>query len=102
MRHQMKDIQGDFKNIRFTMDKTFSPMTGFKRGWEELSNCKIMRRQFLLYNGGVCYGFYPISYRFFLFLFSGRRRANWSDFCAVLCKLAAVHFGTRAHRRNSR
>lgn len=93
----MKEIQGDFKNVRLTMDETFSPMTGFREGWETLSNCKIMRREFLLYNGGVCYGFYPISYRFFLFLFSG---GLTSDFRAFLGQLAALLFGARAYGRN--
>ena len=70
-RNTMIDIQGDFKNIRFTMDKTFSMMSGYNQGWETLSNCKIIRRELLLYNSGICFDYYPISYRFFLYLFSG-------------------------------
>jgi hypothetical protein len=67
----MKNIHGDFKNIRYTMNETFELMDGYTEGWDILSNCKIMRREMLLYNSGICFDFYPISYRFFLYLFSG-------------------------------
>ena len=71
-RNTMNNINSDFVNIRYTMDKTFSIMSGYKVGWDILSNCKIIRRELLLYNSGICYDFYPISYRFYLYLFSGK------------------------------
>ena len=70
-RNGMRDIMGDFKNVRYTMDTTFSVMEGYKTGWDTLSNCKIIRRELLLYNSGICFDFYPISYRFFLYLLTG-------------------------------
>lgn len=73
MRTGMNDIQNDFKSIVFSFDKTFGYTSGFKTGWSSLSNCRVMTRLLMLYNGGICYDFSPISYRFFFLLTTGRQ-----------------------------
>lgn len=73
MRQKLIDIQPDIKNIKFTFEKTFGSTNGYKTGWEELTNCKVLQRTFMLYNGGICYDFTPASYHFFLYLSAGSR-----------------------------
>lgn len=71
MRNMMDNIHNDFKQIRNTMDKTFSIMSPFSGGWLKYSNCNIIKREFLMFNGGVCYDFKPATYLFYFFLMIG-------------------------------
>ena len=68
----MIDIQNDFKQIRYSFDNTFNKTLGYKSGWKILTNCKIMQRIYLVFNGGICYDFYPAVYNFLFFLLIGQ------------------------------
>lgn len=68
MRGKFDSFKTTFKEVRTSMDKTFTPMSNFKRGYYELTNCKIMKREMLIANAGVCYGFRPKAYDLFFYL----------------------------------
>lgn len=91
MRQSLIDIGPDFKNIKFYFEKTFDLTNGYSTGWEELSNCKILKRSMLIYNAGICYDFFPASYNFFIFLSTGESEFNSRDYLPDLHQLVSVH-----------
>lgn len=67
----MANIQGDFLQVRNKMDNTFKDMSEFTKGWKDLSNCGIVSRSFMLFNGGVCQAFRNSTVYFYIFLAFG-------------------------------
>ena len=54
------------------MDKTFSSMSKYNTGFNDLANCRVMRRVLKMVNGGICYDYKPYTYVFFLALLAGK------------------------------
>lgn len=99
MRQTLIDISPDFKNIRFYFDKTFGLTNGFNSGWEELTNCKILKRSMLIYNAGICYDFFPLSYHFYIYLTTGESEtSNVSHLLPVFHQLVPLFGGERVEQ----
>ena len=67
----MENIEGDFVQIRNKMNNTFKTTSLYTKGWKELSNCGIVMRSLLFFNGGVCKDFKFATIYFYIFLAFG-------------------------------
>ena len=75
MRKKFDEFKTSFKSVRTSLDKTFTPMSNFKRGFYELTDCKVLKREMLIANAGVCYTFRPKAYDLFFYLMLCK---NWN------------------------
>ena len=68
MRSKFDKIKTSFDTIVAALFKTFLGMSNYKKGFNDITNCRILNREMKLFSAGICFKFRPYANTFFLYL----------------------------------
>lgn len=68
MRSNFSSAFSEFVSIKDRLTKTINQVQEFANGFEKITNCRIVRREFLIWEAALCFENKKTTYMTFIFL----------------------------------